>query len=130
MIDVFVYGSLKKSYWNHTLMQDSVFVGEATTNETFFMHDVGFPYVFDYPVHDKQPSYPVKGEVYSVPSEVLRDLDCLEGVPYHYQRRIVEVNVNGEVMSAYMYVTHPDHLEGLSGDEGKCKVEDGKWVWG
>lgn len=132
-MDVFVYGTLKKGKHNHTLMEDSSFVGEGVTSETFFMWDVGFPHVFEDKVYDCQPHAPVRGEVYSVNDEVLRNLDWLEGVPHHYDRRIVEVKVGDEVMSAYMYITQPDHVDRMPTideiEDNKRMVKDNTWVW-
>lgn len=98
----FVYGSLKKGFWNHPLLKGSEFIGEARTREKFLMLEAGYPYLFDEEqvkegksrktspeIIEKfsKPMLRVTGEVYKVSENTLRTLDFLEGVEDNHYRR-------------------------------------------
>ena len=70
---VAVYGTLKKGYGNHRLLESSTFIGSG---------DV---------------------EVYDCNAFEMYDLDLLEGHPRFYKRELTEVKVNGESVSAWVY---------------------------
>lgn len=132
---IFVYGTLKKNYGNHRLMGDSTFIGKGVTISSFYMWDVGFPYVFRSSVYPEQPFAPIEGEVYEVDEDTLQDLDWLEGYPTHYNREWVDVNVGGIIHQAQMYVTNDRYNSGPVQEvyeiEGNKKmVVGGSWVWG
>lgn len=112
MNKVFVYGTLKKDYWNHYIIgkrPSSKFLGEAITEDKFLMAQAGFPYIFpDNMVEDKtsKPCLPVFGEVYEVEDDVLRSLDWLEGVEDgHYKREIRNVKIAGDLLEkVFIYI--------------------------
>lgn len=76
MFKVFVYGSLRRGFGNHRLLNESPyteFVGQDSINGS--LYDCGFfPYFIK---NDKEP--PVIGEVYEVDINTLGALDRLEG---------------------------------------------------
>ena len=82
---VFVYGTLKRGYGNHRLLEDAVFAGEAVTAPKYRMFDAG---AFPYMVVDEDSGIPIHGEVYVITPEILERLDSLEGVAYGHYRRI------------------------------------------
>ena len=99
MTRVFVYGSLLRGGWNHHLLEDAAFVGDARTARLYTMHSLGrFPGVTDVPFS------PIYGEVYDVDDETLARLDMLEGHPRFYQRRVVLVLVGRTPFFAYTYL--------------------------
>lgn len=59
----------------------------------------------------------VKGHLIDVPKKyfegVLRVLDRLEGVPVHYEREIVDVNVEDREVKAYVYVMPKNNVHHL-----------------
>lgn len=59
----------------------------------------------------------VKGHLIDVPKkyfeDVLRVLDRLEGVPVHYEREIVDVNVEDREVKAYVYVMPKNNVHHL-----------------
>jgi len=107
---VFVYGTLKRGFWNNYLLEDAEFLGEGTTLEKFKLFTVGFPYA----VPDKS-GLPLRGEVYRVCKGTLKRLDRLEGYPSHYRRKEVEVRLDsGEVIKAIIYYTETPRGRELS----------------
>jgi len=112
---VFVYGSLKRGFGNHRLLENEgvKFLGEAETPARFKMlHLGGFPGV----VPGDQS---IKGEVYEVNDEVFQSLDWLEGFPSFYNRSQIEVQ---EGTLAWMY-----HLN-TPAEYYDCEViESGEW---
>ena len=96
-IYVFVYGTLRKGYWNHRLLENSKFIGEAITKEKYSLYANGIPYVV------KTPKTQIKGEVYEVDIETLKRLDQLEGHPDFYYREKTDILINGKPIKAWIY---------------------------
>lgn len=83
---VFVYGTLKRGCRNHGWMRGGFFVGEATTQPDFRMHDLG-GYPGMYVVEEKGLS--IRGELWRVDDAGLARLDILEDVEggdYRHER--------------------------------------------
>lgn len=102
---IFVYGTLKRRHGNHGVLGNSVYVGEAVTNsKEFSMFDGGFPFVSDGFPGDHNGS--IVGELYETNDQrILSNLDRLEGVPYLYVKREVDVTtLDGSVYQATIYV--------------------------
>lgn len=123
---VFVYGSLKEGYWNHSVLQDSGFITTATTCKKFNFHTCGFPYMHEYGAVEERMK--VHGELYEVTSdEVMEDLDSLEGHPYHYQRSYIRVKPDGSDfhLPVITYIpSDPSFVEGLSVCESYITVDN------
>lgn len=104
-IYVFVYGTLKRGNGNHRLLEDSVFVEEATVKGYGLTPGGGFPYAIPC------ENLTARGEVYAVEEATMARLDGLEGFPYHYTRDYVDVTLRcGMVVQAWLYVSaSPDH---------------------
>ncbi|CAM0878248.1 unnamed protein product [Alopecurus aequalis] len=98
---VFTYGTLKRGFCNHALLQDlslkgdAIFVGVSTTASPLPLvcgPYRGVPFLLNLPGSGQH----VKGELYSVTDRGLARLDELEGVSRgHHQRRPVQVFVEG-----------------------------------
>ncbi len=87
---LFVYGTLKRGFHNHGIVQHCKFLGEATTKTaSFTMYDLGaFPGV-SIIGNDK-----IVGEVFELPdAATLARTDQLEGHPRFYQRMLVETTL-------------------------------------
>jgi gamma-glutamylcyclotransferase (GGCT)/AIG2-like uncharacterized protein YtfP len=97
---VAVYGSLKKGFYNHSLLhttdEESVYVGLWVTPPEYTMLDLGH-----YPGILEGGGAPIHTEVYEVSDQTLAMLDELEGVPSHYRRESVET---GHFGSVYLYI--------------------------
>ena len=102
---VIVYGSLKKGFHNHPLMNyagaEFIDTAVSTTND-YLMCGVGS----SFPGLLKGKSY-FSGEVYSISQEGLEKyLDSLEGHPIFYKRELVDVTLDytKEVVKAWVYI--------------------------
>jgi len=87
---VFVYGTLKRDFGNHHLLNGSKFIGKALTKEKYALYVSGIPFVIE-----NEPVSQIAGEVYKVDEKTLVRLDRLEGHPGWYCRKIVDVSVDG-----------------------------------
>lgn len=98
---VFVYGTLKRGFYNHDLLGDSEFICEATTKDQYPMVNIEkfFPYLID----DKGKGYRVVGEIYKINEPILAMLDILEGYPEHYNRKEIKVVSLGVELTAIAY---------------------------
>lgn len=107
MTKVFVYGTLKKGFSNHRVLNNSKFLGAAYTQEKFSLYCNGF---FPYIVKERDSNINVHGEVYGVDDKTLRSLDALEGYNQKsttnlYDRQIHQVYLNNkDLMEVYIYV--------------------------
>jgi gamma-glutamylcyclotransferase (GGCT)/AIG2-like uncharacterized protein YtfP len=125
---VFVYGTLKRSFYNHYLISGTttssqgLFVGLASTLDRFVMvvDDRGIPFLLNAPstttntdddqeVHassDTSSTSQISGELYRVHDDLLAELDVLEGYPDFYTRRQVQVKVEGipDMSTAWVYI--------------------------
>ena len=72
---LFVYGTLRQNYHNHTYLNTANFLGEAKTQDKFVMHFNGsIPFV-----SESQSISQIMGEVYEVDESTLARVDQLEG---------------------------------------------------
>ena len=85
---VFVYGSLKRGYGLHHLLDGQAFLGRASTLPIYRIFDLGsYPGLVDWP-----EGLAVRGEVYEVDAECLKRLDEAEGVDEGlYARRVIQL---------------------------------------
>lgn len=86
LIPIFVYGSLKRDFPNHRILQAAVFAGTAATKEQYALYAAGIPYVCR-----KPQTSTIKGEVFLVAAETLQRIDDLEGHPHWYYRELALV---------------------------------------
>jgi len=73
---VFVYGTLKKSFSNHHLLEGTEFLGPGKTLEKYSLYESGITYVFM-----GEPVSPFYGERYLIDSVIPKIIDKLEGHP-------------------------------------------------
>ncbi|EHP85983.1 gamma-glutamylcyclotransferase family protein [Methanotorris formicicus] len=97
---LFVYGSLRKGFWNHeAYLKNSKFVGNGKTKHKYAMYASIIPYV----VEDEKISH-IIGEVYEVNKETLERIDSLEGHPTCYKRKKVPIILeSGKEIEAWLY---------------------------
>jgi gamma-glutamylcyclotransferase (GGCT)/AIG2-like uncharacterized protein YtfP len=97
---MFVYGSLRKKFWNHrTYLKNSNFIGNGETKEKYSM----YAYIIPYVVETEKTSH-ILGEVYEVDEETLKKIDNLEGHPICYKRKKVPIILeSGEEIKAWLY---------------------------
>ncbi|KAL3653918.1 hypothetical protein CASFOL_003599 [Castilleja foliolosa] len=130
---IFVYGTLKRGFYNHKLLEkligtrDAAYLGPHTTVEAFPLvcGPYGIPYLINLPGSGRR----IRGELYSVSSGPgLARLDELEGLDRgHYERLPVSVAAVDEsgggerVLEVEAYFAHRGFGEGLwkrCGEEG------------
>ena len=117
---VFVYGSLKKEYHNHLLLEKSKYLGQYSTNPEFSMYDLG-----DFPAITLMGNTKIYGEVYLVDEETFKRLDKLEGYPRFYNRKVIDVYpVDGsESTKAWVYFINPEDIN----LEEDYRIDTGIW---
>lgn len=100
---VAVYGTLKRSYHNHTLLGNSKFIGYKNYTGLMF-HMGGYPGVVlgedvhpDHVCHKFVNNYTIACELYEVDGPTLQRLDRLEGHPDWYYRTPMLDPAHGEV---------------------------------
>ena len=100
---LFVYGSLKKGFDNHKLLQRyAKRVGKASTVGKFAMYEDSFG---NYPYLVKEPITKVMGELYEIKRKELLDrIDEFEGAPEYYQRKRIKVKTHKGVNLAFAYL--------------------------
>ena len=105
MYNVFLYGTLKKGFHNHPLIEKGEYMGDAYTCKEYSMlvcTMTGIPFVV------KEENYPIMGEVYSVDKKTFNDLDRLEGHPTFYRRELIDIFIPDGIeriveMKAWIY---------------------------
>lgn len=111
MEKLFVYGSMKKNFLNHDriLKANSTFISAATTVESYIMYPDS-QYLFPYMIElSNKESFPIKGEIYSVPTSYIKDvIDVLEGCPnFYYRKRIKVRDTDLNIHEVYVYFLNP-----------------------
>ena len=118
-IKLFVYGTLRKSYGNHSLLTNAHFLGDAKTLNKFVMRCAGqVPFV-----SESQSISFISGEVYEVDLPTLASIDRLEGclplsdnpAAFHpdswYTRKKVSVQFNNSetIEEVWMYINENEN---------------------
>ncbi|XP_039122872.1 putative gamma-glutamylcyclotransferase At3g02910 [Dioscorea cayenensis subsp. rotundata] len=132
---IFTYGTLKRGFSNHVLMQDLILAGNAiylghaitVTPLPLVCGPYSVPFLLNLPgAGDK-----VRGELYSVSPRALIRLDELEGtLRGHYERLPISIREEvqgregeGEIVKAEAYYAHRSYAEQLwsrNGMKGLC----------
>jgi len=120
MKKIFVYGTLLNGFENHFYLKNARLIGKAFTKEQYHMTVAFIPFVSD---DGHENSNYIFGEVYEVDETDLRRVDQLEGHPYMYERRKIDVRLDdGSEMECWMYF--------YNGDKGHTEVESGNYyLW-
>ncbi|XP_009361138.2 putative gamma-glutamylcyclotransferase At3g02910 [Pyrus x bretschneideri] len=117
---VFTYGTLKRGFGNHALMEelmrsgDAVFLGSYRTQENFPL--VCGPYQVPFLLNLPGSGERVTGELYGVSSGGLARMDELEGTSRgHYERLPIKLVVleEGEAEEAEAYFAHSSYAREL-----------------
>jgi gamma-glutamylcyclotransferase (GGCT)/AIG2-like uncharacterized protein YtfP len=107
---VFVYGTLKRGFPNHSLLKGCESIGDAATVPTYKMIENGFPVIMPDPA-----GKPLAGEIYIVDGDTLARLDQLEREGTSYDRKLIDVSLRlagGERLPtrAFIYVGREDRF--------------------
>ncbi|KAL3743419.1 hypothetical protein ACJRO7_018678 [Eucalyptus globulus] len=130
---IFTYGTLKRGFPNHPLMEDLILAGDAASlgpHATHLPHPLvlgpfGIPFLVDLPGRGHR----VRGELFSVSPRGLARVDELEGVGRgHYERLPVKVEAEGGsgggVVEAEAYFAHASFGEGLWRRRGEVGMSE------
>lgn len=88
MYTIFVYGTLKRGFRNHYILDGSKFIGEATTMDEYTMLDLGH-----FPGCVEEDFCRIHGEVYEVDGTTLDRLDMLEDCPNLFYKSVVNTTL-------------------------------------
>lgn len=119
---VFVYGSLKRGFHNHRLLENSKFLGPAKTTAEYEMFPLAggaFPVIVP-------GNYAINGELYEVDETTLKLLDRLESNGSMYQREVTDIPSHDQLAWVYVFM-HP--TRGSPSDSQYVKTEDGEQTW-
>jgi gamma-glutamylaminecyclotransferase len=99
---IFVYGSLKKNFKYHYLIEDyAIFVDKAKTKDLYSLYRYKN---YDFPYLSKNKSFNIRGELYEINDFLLGQLDQLEGYPNFYTReKIAIISDSGITYNAIVY---------------------------
>jgi len=106
---LFVYGSLKKGFDNHKLLQKyAKRIGKASTVSKFAMYEDSFG---NYPYLVREPRTKVMGELYEIKRKELLDrIDEFEGAPEYYKRKKIKVKTHKGVNVAFVYIRENEEI--------------------
>ena len=132
-VKVFVYGTLKRGYQNQAYYlperdPNIIFIGEAETIKKFGLFDLGpYPCV----INDDKAQSVVKGEVFEINEDILKDLDYLEGYPDLYDRTKIEVVLTSHpsqpVVTAWIYLMRTTRKNLLGAAWKVTELVNGEW---
>lgn len=109
-VKLFVYGTLRKKYGPHYLMESATYIGLAKTFETHFLTDrVGLPALID-----TKEGYHIGGELFEIDHQTLTRLDAYENCPHLYYRRKIPVVVGETKYKAWAYFLSLSRIFGPS----------------
>ena len=106
---VFVYGTLQRNRGNHHYLANATYLGEAVTDSTFEMVDVGFPIMRPSATRKARQ---VKGQLFDIGNDTatLAALDRLEGVDRGFYERVLGyVMCNGRRRRAAYYISRGEY---------------------
>ena len=129
MKKIAVYGSLKKGFHNHRLIEASTFIKEAVVELPYKMISLGgFPGLIQDEVKEDKVSElevlncnlnPIHIEIYEVDDQTYKSVERLEGYPRFYDKHIFEFE--GDQLEIYV-------LNENNKKYNNCKlIEGGNW---
>ena len=98
---LFAYGSMKKDFINHDRLINEKFIGNAITKNKYNMYPDSL-YLFPYAI-EKEKVQHLKGELYLLENDNIKNIDRFEGVPDFYYRKLIPVICNDVEIKAYIY---------------------------
>jgi gamma-glutamylcyclotransferase (GGCT)/AIG2-like uncharacterized protein YtfP len=127
-LPIFVYGTLMIGQPNDYIWEDSIDRVEDAYFDNGCLYDLGY-----YPVMTEEPHYRIKGQLIHVKQDkfaiIIARLDALEGFDPESPLESVFMRIcsavtslNAEILDAWTYVGHSEHLQGLP------VIEQGDWV--
>jgi len=86
---LFVYGTLKKGFYNYGWLKDSKFLSDYTIPD-FTLYDTGY----GYPAAAEKENHIVEGELYEIDSETYKNIRSMEiGAGYEEQTLLGDIKL-------------------------------------
>lgn len=126
---MFVYGTLKRGFPNHGLLDGAQFVGEATTIHRYPMIVQG-THFSPVMIPEEEQGHRIRGEVWDVDDERLAALDHLESthLPTGYIRKRIRVVLEGGTScDAWVYFKPRDRIK-IVHSEPHADYQDRRYV--
>ena len=98
---IFVYGSLKRGFFNSGLLSKEKLIAKAITDEKYCLYP-SYSYWYPYAI-EKDKNFQILGELYELKSIDISAIDELEDAPQYYYRKIIDVTCDNKKYKAYMY---------------------------
>lgn len=126
---IFVYGSLKQGFHNHSLIEHSRFLGRATTSQPcVLLPGPGFPFLVKQ--WKTAPQLLVEGELYEVDDDTFAAVDLLEGNGSFYQRQsCLVVSERGPCQSWIYFLMDPETYLSDTTSAASLVTESGLYCW-
>jgi len=101
---LFVYGSLKKGFDNHTILKKANYISKAQTIDKFAMYkeeNRNYPYI----VKNEIIGQSIEGELYQITREdVLKKIDEFEDAPKYFKHENIWIKTRSQKIKATTYV--------------------------
>ena len=106
-IYLFIYGSLKKGFDNHHIIEKATYISKAKTVNKFAMYKNrkgDYPYLVKNQHIDN-----INGEIYKINrKDLLIKIDKFEDSPNYYQREKIKIKTRSGIKTAYTYFYNSD----------------------
>jgi gamma-glutamylaminecyclotransferase len=96
---LFVYGTLKRGFNNHSLINHCEFIGSFISEDKFDVSGFGFPCAYP-----NEKGKLLKGEIYKISDRDFISVDALESNGSLYQRELRKFKKNNKVIEAWIYI--------------------------
>ncbi len=120
---LFVYGSLKKGFDNHTILKEAKYISKAKTIDKFAMYkeeDRNYPYI----VKNEIIGQSIEGELYQITREdVLKKIDDFEDAPRYFKHENIWIKTRSRKVKATTYVLS-NSKSSLNQKPLKCWIEN------
>lgn len=113
---LFVYGTLMKGEVNHHYLRDCEYMGEAIIDDCELLELDGYPGIIS------SFNVQVRGEVYKVDDNSLKEIHELEGDEYLYTKGIVHLNDQDIEIYYYEYIKEENR------QYVKSKTYNNRWI--
>lgn len=101
---VFVYGSLKKGFSNHHIIEKAKFHGKVQTLKKYAMFkekNANYPYMLNI---SNNKYHHIIGELYMITdAKLLLEIDKFEDAPEYYERKVIDVIYKDKNIKAFAY---------------------------
>jgi gamma-glutamylcyclotransferase (GGCT)/AIG2-like uncharacterized protein YtfP len=118
---LFVYGSMKNGFINHSILKDEKFIGNAVTINEYVMYPSNM-YLFPY-VCKNQKQFKIYGELFELINIDIKEIDIFERTPEMYYRQSIKVACNNKSYKAYIYFRTSSDNKGLD-----TAIPLNKWI--